>query len=1760
MNNLDLQYLSHNQNYTMEKIIQKQDDRFEVLEKTFRNYKKTPKDRLTSVYTEAKLETLEALWAQFVQDHSLLVSEVGKADREKIEYFSKDRYMQFEECYTIFKSVLKEHLQKNDTSKVVAEKSVQPSTSSCDVKLPRITLPSFSGKYNDWQTFYDMFLSLIHNNEKLSGVQKLHYLKCSLTGEPENLLKNLPTTEANYGEAWKQLTRRYNNKRFNTNEIMKSLFNQKNLTTESSIAIKQLLDTTASCLKSLNNLGIDTSSWDAIVIYLVVSKLDHETRKQWENFVSQETTDESLNWSQLMEFLESRFRMLEMLDNSRNIIKSPQYHTNTKQVPNPKTFHSTVQEKQEKKIMNNTCVMCDGQHMLYQCNQFAKQSPQERSDYVQTKGLCFNCLAPTHSVKACHHSTCCRRCGRRHHSMLHFEREGYQGSTNQTPTNLEREVKQVVRNIRESPSGTETRLVANFSREESPQDKVLLATAIVRIKSRNGYIHNIRALLDQGSQASFVTEETVQLLGLKREPVNGVVSGVGEGETRIKTMVSFVAESRHNPDISIQVNAYVLSTLTSLLPASTITESEWLQIENLPLADPDYGSPGRIDMLLGADIYGDILLDGMIKNPQGPTAQNTLFGWILSGRVRNKSAPVERELISMHIAIKEDRLLKQFWELEHEPDCIEKQLTKEEERCEELFESTTERNEEGRYIVRLPFKDEHPKCQNGRSKDIALRRFNMLEKKLMKNPKLKEEYKKVINEYVELKHMSLITDIEEINYKRAVYLPHHAVVRYDKETTKVRVVFDASCKGVNNKSLNDDLLVGPKLQQDLRHILMRWRYHPICLVADLVKMYRQVLVHKEDTDFQRILWRDDTSGPIQHYRLLTLTFGTASAPYLAVKSLQQLAKDEQSKYPVAAKITLQDYYMDDLMTGCETEDEAKNIYDEMNRLMNAGGFQAQKWCTNNEEILKYIEEERQRTDQSIPLKTNNTVKVLGISWNKTTDNFEYKMNITEEKSNQPITKRRVLSDIARLYDPMGWIAPVVITAKIFIQKLWKSGLSWDDELTPELLREWLLYRNNLVTIERIVIHRWLNTTRKCHVELHVFADASQAAYAAVVYMRVIDQQENVWVSLVTAKTKVSPIEKQVSVPRLELCAAVLASKLIFEVSQVMKVPKKNLYAWSDSTVVLAWLRGFPNRWTTFVSNRVSEILTMLDCDQWRHVSTNFNPADCASRGIHPSELSEHELWWHGPDWLYSPQQKHVEEEYKTHEEEKVTKVLTAIIPGKEEFLWCKFSVLSRMLRVYAYCRRLLNLKIPKDTRPKLPEFVTAEEIDNAFKICVKQTQEFYFKQEIKDLKAENTVAKKSPLHTLNPFFDENGIIRVGGRLHHAQTTHDKRHPIILPPRAHLTKLLVWDAHMRTLHGGPQVMLNYIRSKFWIIRARNEVKKCYKECVKCIRYAKQNNNQLMGQLPEVRLKPSKPFKSTGVDYAGPMNIRFSAGRGSKSFKGYICLFICMVTRAIHLEAVSDLTSQGFISAFRRFVSRRGYCQDLYCDNGTNFVGADKQLRDMFNTANSELSTEIAHLLTLEKTTFHFIPPNSPNFGGLWEAGVRSVKTHLKRVIGDSTLTFEELATVLTQIEACLNSRPLTKLNENTDDLMPLTPGHFLVGEPLLNIPDKDYSDSHVTGLQRWRLVQKMVNDFWKRWSQEYLVSLNQRYKWTRPISEPEINDLVIIKNDNLPPSKWLLGKIVEKHQGKDNLTRVVTIKCEDSLLKRPCNKLCFLPRW
>ncbi|CAK1597552.1 unnamed protein product [Parnassius mnemosyne] len=747
------------------------------------------------------------------------------------------------------------------------------------------------------------------------------------------------------------------------------------------------------------------------------------------------------------------------------------------------------------------------------------------------------------------------------------------------------------------------------SHHTTKQGIALLATAMVSVRNEQNYTMVLRALIDQGSQASFISERAAQRLRLKKQPARGTVVGVGSTRTNVNHVVQFQVSSQDATHFNLPVKAYVMSKqLTTKIPARTIAANHWSHLEGLNLADPSYYAPGSIDLLLGVKEYAQILQPDLIKGPPGtPSAQKTNLGWILFGEVDDNAQ--QDTFLVMHQQVEIDEVLKSIWEVDTD---TKRRLTREEQLCEKIYAKTHKRTEEGRYMVKLPFNTDRPRCTQGNTRDIAKKRLLQLERRFKKMPKLKEDYTNVIKEYLRLQHMEEVPEKEK-EKEKCVYLPHHAVLREDKESTKTRLVFDASCKGSNNVSLNDELLVGPPLQEDLRNLIIRWRMKGICYMSDIQKMYRQILVFPEDADtYQRILWRSDASEDIKEYRILRVTFGTASAPYLAVRTLHQIADDEGKNHPKAAQIIKEDFYMDDLMGGADTVEEAVTEAKEVDEIVKKGGFTLTKWASNNLDFMQSIKPADRSRSAHFNLNIDGTVKALGIKWNMGTDKFKYEVILPTIQAT--VTKRSVLSDIQKLFDPLGWIAPSIVMTKILIQKLWLERLNWDDKISSHLLDEWLTIRSDFQQVNEIEVDRWIGTTSKMsdNLQIHGFCDASMQAYAALVYARIKTEDGTIRTKLIAARTRVAPL-RTISLPRLELCGALLLARLLKQVAQAMRIPSSQIFAWTDSSIVLAWLAGDPHKWKLFVANRVVEIVENVHCNRWHHVDSKSNPADIASR-------------------------------------------------------------------------------------------------------------------------------------------------------------------------------------------------------------------------------------------------------------------------------------------------------------------------------------------------------------------------------------------------------------------------------------------------------------------------------------------------------------------------------------------------------------------
>lgn len=1667
---------------------------------------------------------------------------------------------------------------------------------SPDIKLPRLELPSFDGTLQDWVSFRDMFVTTVHSNTTLCKSQKLTYLKSQLKGEAARQLSSMTICDANYDIAWSLLTDRYQNDRELLFAILRRFTNQATVPHNSSTAIRQLVDVSKECIRSLDVLKLPTIHWDAILLFLIVNKLDPSSKELWEQGLKDSTIP---TLRSLYEFLEQRARALAAsgTDTPSKVTQPPAQHSNqNSNKPGKRVTRSQSRPMVHHANSPSTCKICENQsHPLYKCEKFMGWSIQQRSDAIRKINACYNCLREGHRKQDCTSKSTCRSCGYRHHTLLHARKEANPGTKPDEAA--------------ENPPAT-TFFTSSCSSTAANEYDTLLATALVRVADKHGKLHTFRVLADNGSNTHFVTESCLKRIGAPRRRCFTSATGLGGSSLAHSTGITqFTVMPHFDSSISFPVSRCLITTkITGKLPSSPFDHAKWSHLCGLQLADPTYHEPRDVDMLLGAEFFFSILECGKQSGPSNsPIAIKTSFGWLIGGGSAEIPLlePQTHSTLTLQqcgpsstnstqqIASDDEHLnatLQRFWELQSEP--TEGCHTSEEKEIESHFRSTYRRDATGRFTVQLPFKI--PRLNVGHSYNIALKRLLYLERRLKTNPEARKEYASFMREYEALGHMEEVLPVEpsDQSHTTQCYIPHQFVRKESSTTTKFRVVFDASAKTSNGISLNDTLMVGPTIQDSLVDILCRFRLHKIAFTADIAKMYRQIKVTSSDADLQRIVWREDATGPVKHYRLLTLTYGTAPASFLSTRVLDEHAKLEADSFPRASLVARRDFFVDDLMSGEPSLKEALNTQQQLLELMKAGSLQLRKWSSNSQAVLDSLPPDMRETQSLLTFDLDPTIKTLGICWNPKTDKFLFKLAPLPAPT-KPLTKRNVLSELARLFDPVGWLAPIIITAKIVMQSLWKLDQGWDDALPQDSQRHWMEFRTDLENLSKLEINRFymwgtsltapsLNVTHPSSPVkfcLAGFCDASQKAYAAAVYLCAYDGNSGS-VSLVASKTRVAPV-KEISLPRLELCGADILAELLISVKTALRIPIHSLTAWTDSTVTLAWIQAPPSRWKTFVANRVTKIQERIPSSRWGHVRGDENPADCASRGIKCDELTHHPLWWTGPTWLKTgtPTPRNCNAFDSTTvsminvEAKKVVTFHT--ISTTNQLILDRYSSLNKLIRVTAMVFRFIKncrpsqatnpqntkiiVKLPSCGPFQLPQPLTTTELTIAEHYWIRLIQQQAFAHELNSLQRDKPLSHKSKLLSLSPFVDQTGILRVGGRLKNSNVQMTQRHPILLPTHNRFTQMLIKQEHQTNLHAGPQLLMSTLQRHYWIPRAKDAIRRQIKTCVVCTRHKAQTMQQIMADLPSFRVNQARPFSKSGVDYAGPFHLRPIQPRSKTTIKAYLAVFVCCTTRAIHLEVVSSLSTDAFMAAFRRFTSRRGRPSDLYSDCGTNFIGADHEMKDFQRLILSQQhNTEVANQLSNQGIQWHFNPPASPHFGGLWESGVKSVKYHLRRVVGLQRLTFEEMTTVTSQVEAILNSRPLTPESSDPDDLNALTPGHFLTGGPLNAIPEPSVDHLNTNRLSRWQLLQQMTQSFWKRWSDEYLTRLQQRPKWMTGNRAIVVGDMVLIKDENLPPLRWKLGRVQTLHPGADSVVRVFTLKTSSGDLKRPVVKLCLLP--
>ena len=1075
---------------------------------------------------------------------------------------------------------------------------------------------------------------------------------------------------------------------------------------------------------------------------------------------------------------------------------------------------------------------------------------------------------------------------------------------------------------------------------------------------------------------------------------------------------------------------------------------------------------------------------------------------------------------------------------------VNEKRSKEDELAQKLLESNIKKCG-NRYEARLLWRGSNVSMPNNQA--MAVSRLKSLEKGLLREPDKAKAYKEVIHQYIENGHARKVFPAElAMDCGKRWFLPHHAVTNPKK--SKIRVVFDAAASFAGI-SLNDKLLKGPDLLQNLVGVLLRFRQEKIAMVADIEQMFHQIRISENDQPAMSFLWRGlNTSQDPDVYQMTVSIFGMKCSPAIANFVLRKTAEDNCGATPQARAAALavkQNFYMDDFLRSEPDVQTAKEMQNEVTKLVALGGFHLAKWISNDDEVMENISRsERAHPDLESEVAYQHCA--LGCMWTPSTDSIGIHSQVSVASS----TKRGMLQAVASVFDPLGIVSPFTLRAKMLIQKLWVLKYAWDDQLKDLELDECEIWLSQTKFLQDIVIPRCLQETGSHGVsrrELHVFCDASENAFAAVAYLLTITSDGLKRSSFVMSRSRLAPL-KQLTIVRMELQAAVLAVRLANTIKQEMTMTIDETALWSDSKVVLHYIRNESRRFHTFVANRVSEIQESSKLEEWRHIPGKGNPADIGSRGTSLLTLKDMSLWWQGPAFLEASRDDWPEQPVINHaldscdaEVKRTPMVLVVSFEKTKPKLVdsTRFSSWSKYIRVFAWILRFAENLKRKSKR--LGQSITSgplsgEEIEKA-EICIVR---------------EDQATAAQHLQHMSPFLDQQGVWRVGGRLTAAPIAVVSQHPVILSADSDIVRLIVQDIHERLMHSGLNHTLNEFRMKHWMPKARGTIKRLLNRCIFCRNRRARPKVPLMANLPEVRFDQSRPFSSVGIDYFGPLQVR----KFRKTEKRYVLLVTCLATRALHLELASALDTDAFLMALRRFIARRGKPKLIYSDRGTNFTSGEKELSEGINAWNQAYITDYLSQRMIE---WRWNPPAAPHMGGVWERMVASVKRALRAVLGNQCVSEDVLHTTLAEVEYMLNGRPLTYVSSDERDPEALTPNHFLLGcsDTGAGLPPGVFGEHDLLSRRRWRHSQVLANQLWKRSRKEYLPTLLARQKWRNETNNLEVGDVVLIVDENTPRGLWPLARVVQVHPGSDGRVRSADVKTATSTYTRPANKLCLL---
>ena len=1365
-------------------------------------------------------------------------------------------------------------------------------------QLKRVSIPVFSGdkkNYDSWKAAFDACV----DQAPATPEYKLLQLRQYLSGEALRAIEGLGHSKFSYEAAKERLERKFGGTRRKVLKYLDDLDNFRPIREDCPKDIERFADLLDIAVTNLEEANRVEELGDGVFYHKLQKKFPERLLSRYKRWAHEQRWSEDVKT--LRKFVNEEAEFQVAAAETLNGLRIPNKSKNQNGFFGNDSISRRRADKQ--------CIVCKQSHRLWSCSEFKDQDVSKRWELAKKYRLCFKCMNGNHMAKDCRSSRICGLdgCTETHNRLLHKQKESV--SARKTESSHEEEV---------PPQQT-----SHTTAFKVEPDFISLRTVPVVLKNGKKKIV-VNALLDDGSTKTYINSDVAAELGLSGISQKVTVNKLnGQAEMLETTPVEFQLQSIDGR-VDTSIEAFTVKRVTGKLkPVNwTALAKKWKHLKDVRF--PSVGPKPIIDILIGVDYAELHCAEKEIRGePNEPIGRLTPLGWTCIGGV-DRSYYSANFVMTQHSREELDDVnetIRRLWEIEDDEDNSSQAMSPDDKNALQIVTDSL-KYEDGRYEVKIPWKVNKETLENNYS--MAINRLNNTEKRLMKDKELGEVYSKTIDDYLK---KGYIEEVEDNNKKEGWYLPHFPVLRPEKATTKVRVVFDGAAK-FKGTSLNDAIHQGPKLQQDLLKVLTWFRRFPVAVVCDIAEMYLQVGIHPEDRKYQRFLWRNlDAESIPKVFQFARMVFGMNSSPFGAQFVSQEHAKRNKSSFPMAAESVLKSTYMDDTMDSTKDDKKGVQLYKELSSLWGSAGMYARKWLSNSTAVLQSIPEEDRAGMIDLDAGDLPSVKTLGIVWNAKEDVFTYHSIVKKEDS---FTKRILLKRMATLFDPLGFISPYIIRIKVVMQELWIHGLDWDTAIPDQQNNKVTSWFEELKDLSMVKVLRCLQKTSKVIQRvIHVFTDASSEAYGAVIYQQCIYEDDTTSTRFVMSKSRVSPL-KSTSIPRLELLGAVIGLKMAVKITESMDADIKKVIFWSDSMNVLWWIRNQSRKLKPFVANRIGQIQSITSSNQWRYVPTKSNPADLLTRGSTIKDLVANTTWWNGPSFLNETQVDWPENKITPTEQsmaEMKQNVITMVTRAERQIDvttlvgTSQYSQWNKLVAILSWIKRFINnCCLPKEARTNQGE-LQPEELEETEKQLIVKAQRESFTHEYANLKRQQPVQMSSKIISLLPQLDKDSILRANGRLQNAEyLPYDVKHPIILPRDHDVTKLIVRQHHEDGFHAiGTNHLLSKLSEKFWIVRAREVIRKVENECVVCKQLKARAAQQVMAPLPAIRLKtPLKAFARIGVDYAGPfLTIQ---GRGKMRAKRYLSLFTCLLTRAVHLEMAYSLDTDSFLNAFYRMTNR------------------------------------------------------------------------------------------------------------------------------------------------------------------------------------------------------------------------------------------------